>query len=497
MATILCPSKVDCGVAGDLGQDLPSANFSSELPDRDVDVGINFGFAWIFPPIGSNWQKSHCLGVCVSTVSQAEADICAALQELICTIDTWGTCPTCDDVNERNGTSGPPIIPVTSVPQNVFYNTDQFCTTFCPDGTPFTWGINAGVVAMPSQALANSIANSLACNLSVQNRFCLGSLSKTSTCYEEPYSATIIATKPVASWVLISGALPSGVAMHQGSPTTLVLGGIPTTPGNYTFTIRANLASGSFMNKTYTLHVLGFTVPLALPDGENGAFYTFTITAAGFVGSVTFTLESGTLPTNLILDPSGLLSGTLTEEGDFSPTIRITDSQGNLCIATFALHVNPGECPDWTAMTWTPPTLFGGNILDATFGPGAFFNIDISVPAFGNAFVADAVGTLNYTGPGCTCRGTITYTHQNAVEHGGAGFQVFQDATLILDWNIDTHPLGTFTENIDFVVAPAVASVITIRGRYFDFIRHYYSLATDGIVPPGIAKYFLTIINIP
>ncbi len=337
-----CPSKLDCP-----GSDFPISNLSSETPDQDVFLGDNFGFAWIVPPIGSNWTRSHCLGVCTSTVSQAEADICAALQNILCLIDTWGVCPDCTDPDLGNGSSGPPLIFRKFNGANLFYNSQQFCTAECPDGTPFTWGINAGVVGMSSQKLADDIAFSLACDGARANIFCLGSLSKTSTCYQEPYSGTIAATKPVANWALVAGALPVGVHLQSVTQTLLRLVGIPTTAGTYTFTLRANLASGSFMNKTYTLNVLGFTVAQALPDATDGVPYAFLVTSAGGVGAVTYLLESGTLPTGLTLDAAGNITGTPTETGDFSPTIRITDSASNFCIQTFALLVGPGSlnCP--------------------------------------------------------------------------------------------------------------------------------------------------------
>lgn len=79
--------------------------------------------------------------------------------------------------------------------------------------------------------------------------------------------------------------------------------------------------------------VQSFTMPIAvsitttsLPNGQVGSGYNQVITAINGVGAYTFSLNSGTLPPGLVLDPSGTLSGTPTTTGAFSFDVLVTDS---------------------------------------------------------------------------------------------------------------------------------------------------------------------------
>lgn len=76
-----------------------------------------------------------------------------------------------------------------------------------------------------------------------------------------------------------------------------------------------------------------FTMPGAvsitttsLPNGKRGNFYTAAVTAINGVGAHTFSLNAGTLPPGLVLDPTGTLSGTPTSAGTFNFDVRVTDS---------------------------------------------------------------------------------------------------------------------------------------------------------------------------
>ena len=50
--------------------------------------------------------------------------------------------------------------------------------------------------------------------------------------------------------------------------------------------------------------------PLNLPSGTIGVAYNQTITASGGTSPYTFAVTSGSLPSGLSLDTSGILSGT-------------------------------------------------------------------------------------------------------------------------------------------------------------------------------------------
>src|SRR2546430_7502011 len=81
MPTIPCHTKINQCLPCN---DDPIENFSSEAPDVAVFV------ANVTVPIGGGggrlgrFQRQGCVGICTSTVSQAEADQCAADQAFLC-----------------------------------------------------------------------------------------------------------------------------------------------------------------------------------------------------------------------------------------------------------------------------------------------------------------------------------------------------------------------------------------------------------------------------
>ncbi|OWK43314.1 hypothetical protein FRUB_02913 [Fimbriiglobus ruber] len=70
--------------------------------------------------------------------------------------------------------------------------------------------------------------------------------------------------------------------------------------------------------------------PVSLPGGTAGTAYAQTISAYGPVGTYTFAVTSGALPTGLSLTTKGALSGTPTTTGTYAFTITATDSTGEV-----------------------------------------------------------------------------------------------------------------------------------------------------------------------
>lgn len=82
----------------------------------------------------------------------------------------------------------------------------------------------------------------------------------------------------------------------------------------------------------YYLNISGVIEPLTITSTNIGAGstrgvnYSQQMTATGGTGSVTWALDSGSLPPGWTLTSSGLLSGVATTDGSYSFTIRATDS---------------------------------------------------------------------------------------------------------------------------------------------------------------------------
>jgi hypothetical protein len=149
------------------------------------------------------------------------------------------------------------------------------------------------------------------------------------------YSATLNATggTPSYSWTVISGSLPTGLAISSLSTTTGVISGTPASvTGRFSFTVQAaDGAPADATSKAFTIEVPPFITTTSIPDGVVGFAYSQTVAAlpptAGT--TLTWTVSAGSLPTGLSLNAStGAISGTPTATGTFSFTVKATDSPG-------------------------------------------------------------------------------------------------------------------------------------------------------------------------
>ncbi len=167
------------------------------------------------------------------------------------------------------------------------------------------------------------------------------------------------------TWSKQSGTLPPGITFSAAG----ALSGTPTTPGNYTFTIRATDANGCFGEVTVTLNVTCPTIiiaPSTLTDSLVGAPYTpVQFTQTGSPTAVTWTLQSGALPAGMTLTSGGMLSGTPTATGTFTFTARATDTNGCFGEQTFTIHIT---CP---TIVVNPATLTDGTV-GVGYGPVNF-----------------------------------------------------------------------------------------------------------------------------
>lgn len=173
------------------------------------------------------------------------------------------------------------------------------------------------------------------------------------------YSQTFSGAAGVGPYVfaLASGAVPAGMNFDA---STGILSGTPTSTNSAVFTIRATDANGCAGTRSYTMTPACPTItvsPSSLPNGMVNSAYSQTITSTGGVGTVSFSISSGTLPAGLSLNStSGLISGTPTSTAAATFTVRATDS--NNCTGSTSYTVTPA-CP---TITVGPATLTTGNV---------------------------------------------------------------------------------------------------------------------------------------
>ncbi len=66
------------------------------------------------------------------------------------------------------------------------------------------------------------------------------------------------------------------------------------------------------------------------PGGTDGIAYAFQYHSIGGRKPIVWDISAGTLPTGLLLDADGLLSGTPSAPGTFDFTVRATDNTGRV-----------------------------------------------------------------------------------------------------------------------------------------------------------------------
>gem|GEM_PF-695905 len=182
------------------------------------------------------------------------------------------------------------------------------------------------------------------------------------------YSQTITASGGVTPYVytVSSGTLPAGLTLSSAG----TLSGTPTSTAATNFTVTATDANGCTGTRTYALTPACPTItvsPSTLPNGMVNSAYSQTITSTGGVGTVTFSISSGTLPAGLSLNTtSGVISGTPTSTTAASFTVRATDS--NNCTGSTAYTITPA-CPTITVTPATPTTGTVGVAYTQTLTP--------------------------------------------------------------------------------------------------------------------------------
>ena len=144
------------------------------------------------------------------------------------------------------------------------------------------------------------------------------------------------------TWQQTAGTLPGLSVQANG-----FLGGMPSAAGVYNFTVRVTDGNNATTNQIYSLTIsngLSMTTG-SLPNGTNGLSYSKQLSVVNGVPPYNWTISSGTLPANLSLSSSGLISGNATSTGNFSFTAQVTDNAGYTLAEPLTLSVVSTNIP--------------------------------------------------------------------------------------------------------------------------------------------------------
>lgn len=300
--------------------------------------------------------------------------------------------------------------------------------------------------------------------------------------YGAPYSQQFSASGGTAPYVYIvsAGTLPPGLSLASGG----LLSGTATTPGSYSFTVRATDSSTGAgapfsLAVGYTAQVASPTVvvdPATLPNPTAASAYSNTITASGGAAPYSFSVTAGALPAGLSLSPGGALSGTPTASGNFSFTVTATDAHGQfgarpytVTVGAPSLSVSPGSIPSGTAGTAYSQTVTatGGN------APYSFAITSGTLPA-GLSF--SSTGTLSGTP---TVAGSFNFTVTATDSTSGTAGTGSMAYTLVVNAPTITLTPATLPAGQYDV---AYSQALSASGG----TSPYSFAVTAGALPPGI-----------
>lgn len=178
-------------------------------------------------------------------------------------------------------------------------------------------------------------------------------------CLGTAYSSSLLAQNATGRvfWQIMSGALPTGLALEDKSASTVAqsqslgISGTPTIAGNYDFTIQMSDSLGFSLTKTFTISVLGITN--SPPTATVGSPYSFQFTADGGTGPYTYSVLAAALPLGLTLSASGLLSGTPQNGDQNTFIVTVADSAGQACQKQFVMTPQSNTCAlNIAAIVW-------------------------------------------------------------------------------------------------------------------------------------------------
>ncbi|MCL2842386.1 MAG: putative Ig domain-containing protein, partial [Oscillospiraceae bacterium] len=156
-------------------------------------------------------------------------------------------------------------------------------------------------------------------------------------------------------------------SIHDPSGTGATLAGTTlhaTTPG--TVIVRATITDGTEVGIPFTQDFPITVTPVpapptittaTLPDGTIDVSYTATLEATGG-DPITWEVATGTLPDGLTLAENGTISGTPTEEGTFTFTVRATNDAGYSATQELTIVIAPA--PEQPTIITT--ALLGGTV---------------------------------------------------------------------------------------------------------------------------------------
>ena len=377
-------------------------------------------------------------------------------------------------------------------------------------GTPTTPGVYAFTVtatngmrtASAAATYTVTPAGSLGLNYLTPVTFPVGQAIAT----QAPALVNVTPGVPTA-FALAAGALPAGLTLNADGTLT----GTPTAPGVYSFSIIATNGSRSASaSLTYTVTPatalsLSYTTPVTFTQGSAIATQVATLGNATPGVATTYALTSGSLPSGLVLNGDGTITGTPTTPGVYPFTVAATNGT-RTASAVVAYTVIPSAA---LGLGYTTPQTFVEGLAIATQlpnlshdTPGVTTTYAVTTGSLPAGLTLNADGTITGTptAPGVYAF-TITATNGTRTATANVSYTVTPAAALTASYPTpQTFTAGTAITTQSPTVANATPGVTTTYAVTTGSLPAGLTLNADGTITgtpttPGVYSFTITATN--